>query len=361
MWVRRPDEHGAIANNPCLGAALPVGSAVERRTRYFGADRRPLSYISVLLQFPSRDTGEAAPDRGGFVNEELIEVRRNKARLEDDQITLKAANDALVNQRISLTGQVTQLNEEASKAAGEAERTAQANRTLSDKQTELTNSVRQLELQRAKRAKWSNCDQLARLTLSLPATLGIEMAGVVLRTGPGVKGLKRGDRVMAALGGVGAYAHHLVINAEKLVLTPSALSDVEAAAIPVAAMTAWHVIQAADFDLSGRRVLIHGAAGGVGGFAVQFAKAAGATVYATASTMSLPHVLSAPTTLPPRKNPSAKARMRMAGVCVGHAGLGFDRGHRGRQNSRASPAYPALAVAASQNLNSGDFSSESLM
>jgi NADPH:quinone reductase-like Zn-dependent oxidoreductase len=127
--------------------------------------------------------------------------------------------------------------------------------------------------------------------LTLPATLGIEMAGVVLRTGPGVEGLKSGDRVMAALGGLGAYADHLVIRAEKLVLTPTSLSDVQAAAIPIAAMTAWHVIQAADFDLIGRRVLIHGAAGGVGGFAVQFAKAAGATVYATASTKSLPHVL----------------------------------------------------------------------
>ena len=99
--------------------------------------------------------------------------------------------------------------------------------------------------------------------LDLPATLGIEMAGIVLRTGPGVKGLKTGDRVMAALGSCGAYADHLVIDAEKLVLTPSTLSDVKAAAIPIAAMTAWHVIQAADFDLSGRRVLIHGAAGGV--------------------------------------------------------------------------------------------------
>lgn len=126
--------------------------------------------------------------------------------------------------------------------------------------------------------------------LTLPATLGIEMAGVVLRTGPGVEGVKAGDRVMAALGGIGAYADHLVIDADKLVLTPPALSDVAAAAIPIAAMTAWHVIQAADFDLSGRRVLIHGAAGGVGGFAVQFAKAAGATVYATASTLSLQHV-----------------------------------------------------------------------
>ncbi len=129
-----------------------------------------------------------------------------------------------------------------------------------------------------------------RFKLTLPATLGIEMAGIVLQTGPGVTHVKAGDRVMAALGGVGAYTDFLVINAEKLVLTPDGLSDVEAAAIPVAAMTAWHVIQAADFDLSGRRVLIQGAAGGVGGFAVQFAKAAGAFVYGTASTTSLQHV-----------------------------------------------------------------------
>ncbi|WP_461513063.1 NADP-dependent oxidoreductase [Rhizobium mongolense] len=126
--------------------------------------------------------------------------------------------------------------------------------------------------------------------LELPATLGIEMAGVVLQTGPGVTGVVRGDRVMAALGQCGAYADQLLIDAEKLVQTPEGLSDVEAAAIPVAAMTAWQVLQVADFDLSGRRVLIHGAAGGVGSFAVQFAKAAGAIVYATASTKSLPHV-----------------------------------------------------------------------
>lgn len=129
-----------------------------------------------------------------------------------------------------------------------------------------------------------------RFKLSLPATLGIEMAGVVLRTGHDVTNVKPGDRVMAALGDLGAYTDFLVIDAGKLVLTPEGLSDVEAAAIPVAAMTAWHVTQAADFNLSGRRVLIQGAAGGVGGFAVQFAKMAGAAVYATASTTSLQHV-----------------------------------------------------------------------
>lgn len=126
--------------------------------------------------------------------------------------------------------------------------------------------------------------------LDLPATLGIEMAGTVLHTGLGVTGLQRGDRVMAALGRCGAYTDFLIIDAEKLVKTPEGLSDVEAAAIPVASMTAWHVLQAADFDLAGRRVLIQGAAGGVGGFAVQFAKLAGATVHATASTSSLQHV-----------------------------------------------------------------------
>lgn len=129
-----------------------------------------------------------------------------------------------------------------------------------------------------------------KFNLSLPATLGIEMSGVVLRTGSSVNSVKAGDRVMAALGGLGAYADHLVIAAEKLVKTPAGLSDIDAAAVPVAANTAWQVLQVADFDLRGRRVLIHGAAGGVGSFAVQFAKAAGATVFATASTKSVPHV-----------------------------------------------------------------------
>lgn len=79
---------------------------------------------------------------------------------------------------------------------------------------------------------------------------------------------------------------------DNISIIASGMSDVEAAAIPVASMTAWHVTQAADFNLSGRRVLIQGAAGGVGGFAVQFAKMAGAAVYATASTTSLQHVRS---------------------------------------------------------------------
>jgi NADPH:quinone reductase-like Zn-dependent oxidoreductase len=129
-----------------------------------------------------------------------------------------------------------------------------------------------------------------RFNLMLPSTLGIEMSGVVLQVGSNVNNVKVGDRVMAALGGLGAYADHLLIGAEKLVKTPAGLSDVQAAAVPVAAVTAWQVLRAAGLDLVGKRLLIHGAAGGVGNFAVQFAKAAGAIVHATASTKSVAHV-----------------------------------------------------------------------
>ncbi|WP_229509532.1 hypothetical protein [Massilia sp. CCM 8734] len=59
----------------------------------------------------------------------------------------------------------------------------------------------------------------------------------------------------------------------------------------MAGLTAWQALRAAGPLLSGRQVLIHGAAGGVGGFAVQFAKAAGAVVLATASAASRGHVL----------------------------------------------------------------------
>ena len=127
--------------------------------------------------------------------------------------------------------------------------------------------------------------------LALPATLGIELAGVVLRTDPGATRFKLGDRVMGPLAGLGAYADLVVVDEDKLNLIPAGLSDVEAGAIPVASLTAWQVLQSTGQPLFGKRILIHGAAGGVGGFAVQFAKAAGAIVLATASAASRAHVL----------------------------------------------------------------------
>ncbi|MDB5362274.1 MAG: alcohol dehydrogenase [Rhodospirillales bacterium] len=140
---------------------------------------------------------------------------------------------------------------------------------------------------------WKVRDGLVRdaFPLPLPAALGIELAGVVTATGAGAARFKVGDRVMGPLAGLGAYADFVVIDEAKLCLTPASLSDVEAAALPVATLTAWQVLRAAGEPRPGQKILIHGAAGGVGSFAVQFAKAAGAIVFATASGASRNHVL----------------------------------------------------------------------
>ena len=140
---------------------------------------------------------------------------------------------------------------------------------------------------------WKVRDGLVRevFPLVLPATLGIELAGLVMQTGPDVSRLKVGDRVMGPMGGLGAYADFVAIDEAKLSVIPAQLTDVQAAALPVATLTAWQAIRAAGDIKPGWRLLIHGAAGGVGGFAVQFAKAAGATVFATASRTSREHVL----------------------------------------------------------------------
>jgi len=126
--------------------------------------------------------------------------------------------------------------------------------------------------------------------LQLPAVLGIELAGVVEAVGPGVSGLHVGDRVMGPLAGIGAYADRVAVDEAKLARTPAGLTDLEAAAIPVAALAAWQSLRLAGPLLPGMRVLVHGAAGAVGGFAVQFARQAGAFVAATAAEADLDEV-----------------------------------------------------------------------
>ncbi|MQA41348.1 oxidoreductase [Rugamonas aquatica] len=131
---------------------------------------------------------------------------------------------------------------------------------------------------------WKIRDGLVKdvFQLPLPATLGLELAGEVAAVGAGVDGYAIGDRVFGALGGLGAYAGHVAVAASKLALTPATMDDATAAAIPVAAMTAWQALFETGRLQRGETVLIHGAAGGVGGYAVQFAKQAGVRVLATA-------------------------------------------------------------------------------
>jgi NADPH:quinone reductase-like Zn-dependent oxidoreductase len=124
------------------------------------------------------------------------------------------------------------------------------------------------------------------LPQALPLTLGSDLAGVIDDVGPGVSGFHPGDEVFGATNAqfTGAYAEFAVAEAAMIAHRPRQLSYVEAASVPVVASTAWQMV----FDhgqVDGtKRVLIHGAAGNVGAYAVQLAKRAGAEVVATVST-----------------------------------------------------------------------------
>ena len=128
----------------------------------------------------------------------------------------------------------------------------------------------------------------ARFGISLPAGFGYDFAGVVDEAGPGAKHAV-GDRVYGgALGR--AVADFVVVRAEDhLFATPDGLSDEVASTLPVAASSAAAALAAVGLR-AGDTVLVGGAAGGVGIFAVQLAKLAGATVLGTASESTFPFV-----------------------------------------------------------------------
>ncbi|OAG68459.1 alcohol dehydrogenase [Xanthomonas floridensis] len=128
--------------------------------------------------------------------------------------------------------------------------------------------------------------------LPLPLVLGAELAGVVEAVGPGATRLQVGDRVMGAMSGFGAFAECIAVDDSKLARIPDGLDALHAAAMPVAAVAAWKSLHHAGPLHAGQRILIHGAAGGLGGYAVQYARRSGAEVFATASTAHLDYVRS---------------------------------------------------------------------
>ena len=119
------------------------------------------------------------------------------------------------------------------------------------------------------------------MPVPMPFIPGIDVSGVVEATGPAVTQFKKGDEVFGA--GKGAYAEFAVAKESELARKPASLDHVHAAALPVAALTAWQALFNVAHLTAGQRVLIHGASGGVGSFAAQFAKAKGAYVIGTAS------------------------------------------------------------------------------
>ena len=122
------------------------------------------------------------------------------------------------------------------------------------------------------------------IPVTLPHTPGIDVSGTIAALGEDVAGFQVGDRVVGFLpmAGDGAAAEYVVAPAEILAPAPTSVPLADAAALPAVGLTAWQAL----FDhaklAAGQRVLINGAGGAVGGYAVQLAKNAGAYVIATA-------------------------------------------------------------------------------
>jgi NADPH:quinone reductase-like Zn-dependent oxidoreductase len=123
-----------------------------------------------------------------------------------------------------------------------------------------------------------------RVEHRLPLILGWDVAGVVETLGPGVTQFKTGDAVYARpdIARDGGYAEYITVRAGEVALKPKSLDFIHAAAVPLAALTAWQALFDAAKLVAGQRILIHAGAGGVGSYAVQFARWKGAQVITTA-------------------------------------------------------------------------------
>lgn len=127
-----------------------------------------------------------------------------------------------------------------------------------------------------------------------PLILGWDVSGLIVEIGKDVSQFKVGDEVFGMVNFAGhgkAYAEYVVAPATHLSLKPQNISHVEAAASPLAALTAWQAFHSYGKLRTTDRVLIHAASGGVGHFAVQLAKHLGAYVIATSSSANRDFVL----------------------------------------------------------------------
>jgi NADPH:quinone reductase-like Zn-dependent oxidoreductase len=119
---------------------------------------------------------------------------------------------------------------------------------------------------------------------TLPMTMGVDVSGVVDAVGEREKAFEIGDEVYAKVTPAqGGYAEYTVTDASQAATKPKSIDFVEAAAIPTTGLAAWQAIFDTTGLKTGQSILIHGAAGGVGSFAVQLAKWKGAFVRGTAS------------------------------------------------------------------------------
>lgn len=129
-----------------------------------------------------------------------------------------------------------------------------------------------------------------------PYIIGFDAAGIVAGVGEGVTEFAVGDRVFTPTnhgqGGQGSYAEYAIASIDRVALIPNGMRFDQAAALPVAALTAWQALFDRGGLQSGKLAMIHGGSGGLGSFAVQFARWAGARVAATCSTPNVEYLAS---------------------------------------------------------------------
>ncbi|MCC8146996.1 MAG: NADP-dependent oxidoreductase [Bacteroidales bacterium] len=130
-----------------------------------------------------------------------------------------------------------------------------------------------------------------KLPHALPWIPGHDFSGKVVKTGKNITSFQEEDEVYGNSNG-GSYAEYLAADLDKIVKKPQSLSFEEAASVPHVGETAWQAIHTHGQLKAGQSVLIHGAAGAVGSFAVQFAREVGARIYATASAKDMDYVKS---------------------------------------------------------------------
>jgi NADPH:quinone reductase-like Zn-dependent oxidoreductase len=186
----------------------------------------------------------------------------------------------------------------------------------------------------------------------LPRPFGTDFAGVVTAVGEGVGAYAIGDRVygivVTMFGHPGTHAEQVTVPVGRIHRMPPGLGFVEAAALPVAALTALNGLRLAG-ERAGRRVLVNGATGGVGHFAVQLARAGGATVTAVCSARNADRAraLGAAKVLDYRTEDFTRGSERYDFVFDAHAGVGFRRSSRVLARGGAYAATlptPALMV-----------------
>lgn len=123
------------------------------------------------------------------------------------------------------------------------------------------------------------------LTYKVPLTLGHDVAGTVIRVGAKVRGFKPGDEIYARPRDhrIGTFAERISIDKSDVAHRPTTISTIEAASLPLVALTAWQALVELGRVKAGQKVLIHAGSGGVGSIAIQLAKHLGAHVATTVS------------------------------------------------------------------------------